>query len=185
MNHPMGEESTGVGESCSLTYHLSSTSSVLRQSEPRQTAAGADIYKGRDLCGGFRPFSLREGEPGAAVFVGRAQRDAPDRPDRNDQLVDLIRVLGMHGEGQKAVARLARERLQGQSLAVCKFDLPLRALGRVARRVALDLAMHACDEVVQRRLRGARNPQLLHRRSLPRSIAPSSTEEERRWRPGP
>src|SRR5438552_1082496 len=57
MNHPKGEESTGVGDPCS-SRTTCPQSSVLRRSEPRQTAVlrPGRTFKERNLCGGFRSF---------------------------------------------------------------------------------------------------------------------------------
>src|SRR5206468_12444961 len=100
-------------------------------------AAGADISKGRNLCGGFRPFFLWQRKARLALLVGRAEGDAPDRAHRDDQLVAL------DAERQKPEAGLTREGSQRQPFAARELDLDMRALGGVRRRVLLDLPVDA------------------------------------------
>src|SRR5512133_4053172 len=110
--------------------HLSSTSSVLRQSEAPTncgTAAGADMSKGRNLCGGFRPFLLWERETRPVVIVRRPQGDPPDRADRDDHL------LAFERQSEEAEAGLARERPHRQLLAVGELDLDVGAVGGMRR----------------------------------------------------
>src|SRR2546423_883374 len=135
MNHPKGEESTGQGEPCSLTYHLSSTlcSAAERSPDNCGTAAGR-TFKERNLCGGFRSFFFRQSEAGAALLVGRAERDSADRPHGDDQLLSAG-----NGQRQESIAGFARERLHREPLAVAELHLDVRALGAVRARVALDL----------------------------------------------
>ena len=78
-----------------------------------ETAVGADISKGRTLCGGIRPSLFRKGESRAAGFVRWSKRDAPDRADRDDVILGLA-VCGVDRKRQEAVARLARERHEGE-----------------------------------------------------------------------
>src|SRR6266498_1821784 len=123
MNHLKGEESTSVGEPCSSRTNCPQ-SSVLRQSEPRQTAVlrpGRTFLKGRTLCGGFRPFLLLgKRESRSTILVGRAERDPADRAHRDDQLLTFV-----DGQREEAVARLAREGLQPEPLSVGQFDLDM------------------------------------------------------------
>src|SRR5215831_15369914 len=104
MNHPKGDESTDSPERCSnCPQQLCSAAE-----QPPQIAAlrrGADISKGRNLCGGFRPFFFWERKAGPAVFVRRPEGDPSDRADRDDQL------LAFDAERQEPEAGLARERL--------------------------------------------------------------------------
>src|SRR5207249_9036309 len=93
-------------------YHLSSPVLFCGRTSPDETAAGADISKGRSLCGGFRPYLLRKGESRAAGFVRWSERDASDRADRDDVILRLA-VRGVNRQGQEAVARLTREGQQG------------------------------------------------------------------------
>src|SRR6266540_4935566 len=116
MNHPKGEESTILGEPCSLTYHLSSTALYCGRASPDKLRLGRTFPKGWDLSGGSRPFFFRQGETRAAGFVRRSQGDPPDGSDRDDQLLAL--VFRVHRQREEAVAGLARERSQGQPLAV-------------------------------------------------------------------
>src|SRR6266571_3629556 len=102
MNHPMGEESTSLGDACSLTNHLSSKLCTAAEPSPAKLRPGRTFPKGRDLCGGFRPFLLLERKARAAVLVGRAQRYAADAAHRDDHLLRLAVTLGMHGECQEA-----------------------------------------------------------------------------------
>src|SRR6266498_5326582 len=149
-----------------ITYHLSSTSSVLRQSKPRRNCGRGGHLKGRNLCGGFRPFSFgRKGKAQAVLVVGRTQGDPSDRTNRDDQLF-CVPFHQVDRQRQKSVARLARERAKHQPFAVLQLDLHMGAIGRMRRGVALDLLMDPLDEVFERRLGGARDPQLWRQNSF-------------------
>src|ERR671931_676218 len=91
----------------------------------------------------------------------------------------------MDGERQEPVARLARERAQGQPLAVAELDLYVRLIGRVRRRVALDLPEHAGDEVVERRLGRAGNPKIRTQKSFASSNAAPRSSRSIRSSPFP
>src|SRR6266511_6462912 len=47
MNHPKGEESTGVGEACSFTYHLSSSAQNCGGASPEKLRPGR-TFKGSE-----------------------------------------------------------------------------------------------------------------------------------------
>src|SRR3954453_3871790 len=106
------------------------------------------------LASGFGAAGRRTGqsEAGLLGFVRGPKRDAPDSADRDDYL-PLV-----HAQGEEPKPRLARERAQGQMLAVGQLDLDVRALRRMRCRVLLDLAVDPSDEIVERRLRRARDP---------------------------
>src|SRR5712691_9604526 len=171
MNHPKGEESTAVGESCSLTYHLSST--VLNcggTQAPKHCGRGGHLRDGACAAGSvsFLPVLGGAGgkrEPRTAILVGRAESDATDCSDRNDQLVTLV-VVRVDGQRDEAVPGFRRQRLQRQPLSVAQLDLHVRALRTMARRIALDLPQEARDEIVERRLGGAREPHVGAQKSL-------------------
>src|SRR5207249_9429880 len=99
-----------------------------------------------------------------------------DCADWDDQLV----ALG-HRQGEEAITGFAREGLERQPLAVGQLDLDMRLLGRMGCRVLLDLPVDSRDEVVQRRLGGARDPEIWAQKSFvsavtaaPRCSRPSS-----------
>src|SRR6266498_1524231 len=173
MNHLKGEESTSVGEPCSSRTNCPQ-SSVLRQAKPRQTAVlrpGRTFRKGRTLCGGFRPFLLLgKRESRSTILVGRAERDPADGAHRDDQL-----LTADDGQREEAVAGLAREGLQCEPLPVAKLDLDVGALRTVRGRVPLDLAMDARDEVVERRFRCPRDPELRAQKSFASSAFDAPT----------
>src|SRR5712691_1486473 len=77
MNHPKGEESTAVGESCSLTYHLSST--VLNcggTQAPKHCGRGGHLRDGACAAGSVSFLLVLGGVVGSVRFfrlVGRVQ----------------------------------------------------------------------------------------------------------------
>src|SRR6478672_154380 len=164
MNHPKGEESTGAGERCS-----GCPQQLCSAAEPAPTncgtAAGADIYRSEAYAAGLAPFLLRESETRLAVLIGGAERYPPDRADRNDHLLFRDR------HRQEAVAGLARERQHRQPLAVCELHLDVGAFRRMGRRVLLDLAVNARDEIVERRLRRTRDPEVGAQKSFASAAA--------------
>src|SRR6478736_921222 len=168
MNHPKGDESTDSPGRCSNCPQQLCTAA-----EPAPTncgtAAGADIYEGRNLCGGFRPFLLWQCEARPAVLVRRSEPDPADRADRDDQL------LALDAERQEPEPGLARERFQAQSFAVGQLDFDVRAVGGMRRGVLLDLAMDPGDEVVERRLGRARDPKIRAQKSFASSAATAPT----------
>src|SRR5688500_9252187 len=115
MNHPKGEESTVVGQACSLTYHLSSTALNCGRASPEKLRPGRTFPKGRDLCGGSRPFLFPswQSETRAAGFVCRMQSDPLDCTDRDDELFELA-FLRLDAKRQKAETGLARKRMERQ-----------------------------------------------------------------------
>src|SRR6266566_453297 len=118
MNHPKGEESTNLGQSCSLTYHLSSKALFCGRASPEPLRPGRTFPKGRDLCGGSRPLFFRQGETWAAGFVRWSERDPSDRADGDDQLLCVAGLPRVDDKGQKPVAGFARERTQRQPLTI-------------------------------------------------------------------
>src|SRR5689334_16775497 len=168
MNHPKGEESTGAGERCS-----GCPQQLCSAAEPAPTncgtAAGADIYRSEAYAAGLAPFLLREGETRLAVLIGGAERYPPERADRGDHLLFRDR------HRPEAVAGLARERQHRQPLAVCELHLDVGALRRVGRRVLLDLAVNARDEIVERRLRRTRDPEVGAQKSFASASAAAPT----------
>src|SRR6266545_6146817 len=96
-----------------------------RPSPPPAKAASRALASGFGVCLGLVGLG-REREPGAPLFVGRAQGDAADRADWDDQLFRIL-VSRVDGQRQEPVARLAGDRSQGQPLAVRELDLDVRA----------------------------------------------------------
>src|SRR4051812_5588931 len=125
MNHPKGEESTRTGEPCSSCTTCPHWFCTAAEPSPETLRPGRTFQKGRALCGGFRPYLFRKGEPRAAGFVRWSERDAPDRPDRNDVLLGVA-VRGVHRQRQKPVARLARERAEREALPAGELHLDVR-----------------------------------------------------------
>src|SRR5215475_9273702 len=168
MNHPKGDESTDSSGRCS-----NCPQQLCSAAEPAPTncgtAAGADISKGRNLCGGFRPSLLWQRKTGLAVFIRRPERDPADRADRNDQL------LGLDAQRQKSEPGLTGKGEQRQPLAVRQLNLDVRAVGRMGGGVLLDLTVDARDEVVEGRLGGAGNPELRAQKSFASSTALAPT----------
>src|SRR6266511_3365756 len=158
MNQPKGEESTTVGDPCSTCTTCPHRFCSAAEPSP-ETAVGADISKGRTLCGGIRPSLFRKGESRAAGFVRWSKRDAPDRSDRDDVILRLA-VCGVDGQRQEPVAGLARERQQRQSFAVSQLYLHVGPLRGVCCRVALDLPVDVLHEVIEGRLGCPRYPEV-------------------------
>src|SRR6476619_2784874 len=177
MNHPKGEESTRVGDPCSTCTTYPHRFCTAAEPSP-EIAAGADISKGRTLCGGIRPSLFRKGESRAAGFVRWSKRDAPDRADRDDVILNLA-VAGIYGQRQEAVARLPRERHEGQPLAVSQLHLHVRPLHGVCRGVALELPVDLLDEVGEGRLSCARDPEVGAQKSFVSSSAPPAPNRSR------
>src|SRR6266536_1168540 len=135
-----------------LTYHLSSKLCTAAEPAPSKLRPGRTFLKGRNLCGGFRPFFLWQGESGPLVRICCAKGDASDRADRDDQLFGIT-VLHVHRQREEAVAGLAGDGVQ---------------------REPLDLTVDPRDEVVERRLGRAGYPQVRAQKSLvPSSAAPT------------
>src|SRR6266545_3861807 len=148
-----------------ITYQLSSTALYCGRASPRNCGRGGHL-KGRNLCGGFRPFSFgRKVKAQAVLIVGRTQGDPSDRSNRDDQLF-CVPFLQTDRQREKPVARLARKPAKCQAFAVLELDLHMGTIGRMRRCVALDLLMDPRDEVVERRLGGARHPQLWSQNSF-------------------
>src|SRR6266511_2756765 len=105
MNHPKGEESTGVGESCSSRITCPQKLCTAAERAPTKLRPGRTFPKGRNLCGGFRPF-LR-GEPmvphepptsgSARRLYAPARRSHTTRistiPDATSEMFQTVRIV--------------------------------------------------------------------------------------------
>src|SRR5687767_5873942 len=98
--------------------------SQLRESQPRELRPGRTFPKGRDLCGGSRPFSWQS-ETRAAGFVCRMQGDPLDCTDRDDEVFELA-FLRLDAKRQEPETGLARKRMERQPLTVAELNLDVR-----------------------------------------------------------
>src|SRR5437763_16485841 len=102
------------------------------------------------------------------MLFGRAEAEAGDGADRDD---DLLLPAAVRPERDEAVARLREDRFERDRRAVAELELDLRLAALDIRREARDLLVDAFDEIVDRRLGRAGDPELRHRRGAYRPPA--------------